>query len=230
VETDTVARHNGSIRAALRNPLLWLVTLAYLGIVYGLYGVTFFAPSIVASFSKAFGTTFSPFQSSLIIAVPYACAGVAMVIWARSSAKRRDVGWHVFISSIFGATGILIAAFVNNPFMIMVGVSICAVGVISSAPVLWGLPTKILTGVGAAAGLAMYNTVGSLGGFAGPYFTGWLKDLTGTYNVAFIVIAVFLVVTGILAVYVQRRNRLDVERASASEDQPEAVKIDQQSI
>jgi MFS family permease len=220
-ETDVVARHNGSIKAALRNPMLWLVSIAYLCLAYGLYAVTFFVPGLVASFSTTFGTAFTPFQSSLIIAVPYAFAAVAMVLWARSSAKRRDVGWHVLMSSSLGAIGILIAAFSTNPLLIMIGVTFCTVGVISSFPVLWGLPTKILTGVGAAAGLALYNTVGNFGGFAGPFFTGWLKDLTGSNHAAFSVLAGFLFLSGLLAVYVQRRNRRDVESAKASDARPE---------
>ena len=213
-ETDTSARHDTSIKAALRNPKVWALAIAYMGIVYGLYGIGFFVPSIVDGFSKQFGTTFSPFQTSLLIAIPYAVAATCMVFWARHSAHTGDIGWHVLTTTTLGAIGILISAYVNNPFMIMVGVTLCALGVISSMPVLWGLPARILSGVGAAAGLAVVNTIGNFGGFAGPYLTGWLTDASGSYKLPFTLLAIFLILSGVISVLVQRSNRVLVKAHS----------------
>jgi hypothetical protein len=39
-----------------------------------------------------------------------------------------------------------------------------------------GLPTALLSGAGAAAGIALIVAVGNLGGFAGPALTGVMED------------------------------------------------------
>jgi nitrate/nitrite transporter NarK len=42
------------------------------------------------------------------------------------------------------------------------------------------LPSSFLTGTAAAGGIALINSLGNISGFAAPYITGWLRDLTGT--------------------------------------------------
>ncbi|MEK5768698.1 MFS transporter, partial [Acinetobacter schindleri] len=56
---------------------------------------------------------------------------------------------------------------------------------------------QTLTGVGAAAGIGLINSVGNLSGFTGPYLTGYLYTTTGTYTIAFLVIAGFVAIGGI---------------------------------
>jgi len=60
--------------------------------------------------------------------------------------------------------------------------------------------------VGAAAGIAMINSFGNIGGFAGPYMTGWLRDLTGNNEAGMFVVAAFMVMAGIVVLVVGRRQ------------------------
>lgn len=205
-ETRPEAHQLSTVWLALRSPKVWTLGVAYMGIVYALYAVGFFAPGVVAAFAQEYQTTFTTLQNGLILAIPYAIAAFGMVFWARRSAKKQEVGRHVLVSTIVGAIGILIAAYVNNPWMVMVGVALCATGIISSMPVIFTLPAKLLSGAGAAAGLALVNSIGNVGGFAGPFFTGWLKDLSGGVQLPFTVMACVLVVTGIVALSVQIRT------------------------
>lgn len=207
-DLDPAARQHASALSALRSPKVWALGIAYMGIVYGLYAIGFFAPSMVAGFREQFGTSFSTLQNGFILAVPYAFAAVGMVLWARHSSRTGDVGWHVLGSASLGALGILIAAYLNNPWYIMIGVTLCATGVISSMPVMMSLPARLLAGTSAAAGLALVNTIGNIGGFAGPFFTGWLKDLAGgDARVPFTLVAVILVCSGVIAILTERHSR-----------------------
>ncbi len=52
-------------------------------------------------------------------------------------------------------------------------------GLYSFTPPFWSMPTAFLRGPAAAAGIALINAIGNLGGFTGPYLMGWLQDLTG---------------------------------------------------
>jgi nitrate/nitrite transporter NarK len=59
----------------------------------------------------------------------------------------------------------------------------------SATPTFWSLPTGFLTGSAAAGGLALINSIGNIGGFAGPYAIGWIKDATGEITLGLVVLA-----------------------------------------
>lgn len=206
-EIDPLARAHASAFSAFRSGRVWVLGFAYMGIVYALYAVGFFAPTMVAGFAEQFGTDFTTLQNGLLLAIPYAVAAVGMLLWARHSSRTGDIGWHVLLSALLGAGGIIIAVYINNPWFILIGVALCATGIISSMPVIMALPARILTGTAAAAGLALVNTIGNVGGFVGPFFTGWLRDLSGGDRVPFTVMALVLVGSGVIAVLAQRSSR-----------------------
>ncbi len=89
----------------------------------------------------------------------------------------------------------------------MLGVSITAIGIYAAIPIFWSIAGESLTGAAAAAGLALINTVGSLGGFAAGYFTGWLRDLSGGYQAPFTAMAVCLILSGLLALTTSASRR-----------------------
>lgn len=200
-------KHHGGILSSLTSGRVWIMGFAYLGVVYGLYAIGFFAPSIVSGFTEQFGTTFTAVENGFLIAIPYAFAAVVLILWPRHATKSGEVGWHVLISTVVGAIGILVAALIDNPWYIMIGVTLCAVGVISSMPLVYSLPARILPAATVGAGLALVNTIGNVGGFAGPYVTGWLTDLSGSTVVPFVVLACLLVSAGVISVVVQALTR-----------------------
>ena len=71
----------------------------------------------------------------------------------------------------------------------------------------WSLPTSILTGTGAAAGLALINSIGNCGGFAGPVIVGQLKGATGDFTAALLFLAGALAVAGALALHFGESER-----------------------
>ncbi|MEG9528026.1 MAG: MFS transporter, partial [Hyphomicrobiales bacterium] len=68
-------------------------------------------------------------------------------------------------------------------------------------PLFWSLPTAFLSGAGAAAGIALINSVGNLAGFVSPYVIGALRDATGSTAAGMYALAVMLVV-GSVCVFV----------------------------
>ena len=83
--------------------------------------------------------------------------------------------------------------------MSLVGFSIALVGVTSARAIFWTVPTRFLTGIAAAGGLAFINTIGTMGGFFGPSIMGWLKDATGSYTAGLLAMAGFLVMSALFA-------------------------------
>ena len=94
------------------------------------------------------------------------------------------------------------------------GFILLAIGVFSAINIFWTIPGQTLTGVGAAAGIGLINSVGNLSGFTGPYLTGYLYTTTGTYTVAFLAIAGFVAMggLGLLLLAKLKSNSLKVEQ------------------
>lgn len=84
----------------------------------------------------------------------------------------------------------------------------------------WAISTSILGGTAAAAGIAIINSVGNLGGFVGPYVIGWIKEMTGGFRGGLFVVGVFMVLSGIMALVVGREMKAELRSAGRVEDPP----------
>jgi MFS family permease len=176
--TEDKARESVSPASVLRSlydPRVLAASLIYFGVVAALYGVGFWLPSIV----KGFGVSIT--LTGWITAVPYAVGFVGMVLWGMSSDSRMERIGHLSIALAVAAIGIGASAALDNPLLKMVALTFGAFGVFASLPIFWTLPTAILSGGAAAAGIAAINSIGNLSGYFGPFVVGWIKDATGSF-------------------------------------------------
>ncbi len=209
--TDTLAAEERQIstqyrfplRRTLTSPRVWALAIVYFAVAYGLYALAFFLPSIVAGFRKTFGVQLSLLQVGFITAVPYVFGAVAMFLWSRHADRTREHVWHVAIPLLLGGLAIPMALYLRHPVAVMVPVVIAAMGIFAALPVFWALPSRFLTGAAAAAGIGLINSLGNLGGFAAPYATGALEDLTGTNKAGMWAVGVLLVLGSILVVWLR---------------------------
>jgi MFS transporter, ACS family, tartrate transporter len=147
--------------------------------------------------------------------VPYLVASVVMVLNARHSDRTGERRLHIAVPAFLGAAGVAVALYLDSPYLVMAAMTLCAAGVFAVTPVIWQLPSAFLTGVGAAAGIALINSFGNLSGFVGPYLTGWLQDLTGSFRAGMFVVAAFMVLAAV-TVLLLRPDRAPIEAASAA--------------
>jgi MFS family permease len=209
--TDTLAAEERQIstqyrfplRRTLTSPRVWALAVVYFAVAYGLYALAFFLPSIVAGFRKTFGVQLSLLQVGFITAVPYVFGAVAMFLWSRHADRTREHVWHVAIPLLLGGLAIPMALYLRHPVAVMVPVVIAAMGIFAALPVFWALPSRFLTGAAAAAGIGLINSLGNLGGFAAPYATGALEDLTGTNKAGMWAVGILLVLGSILVVWLR---------------------------
>ena len=143
-----------SIRESLTSGRVWALAFVYFGIVYGLYALGFFLPTIIKGFEQQFGTSYSLLERGLINAVPYAVGVAAMLWWARHGDRRGERVWHVALPAFIGGAAIPVALYLSSPAAAMAAVTVCAVGVMCALPTFWALPTAFLTGAAAASGIA----------------------------------------------------------------------------
>jgi ACS family tartrate transporter-like MFS transporter len=152
-----------------------------------------------------------------VTAIPFLAGTIAMVILSRHSDRTMERVWHVAGPAFVGGAGFLWSAYTSDPFMGMVALTIASIGIFSALPIFWTLPTAILTGTAAAGGIAFINSVGNLGGFAGPYAIGWVKDATGSYASGMVVLAATLIGAGILTVVLGHRRESEVISTAPAE-------------
>ncbi|WP_372527351.1 MFS transporter [Piscinibacter sp.] len=192
-------RHAGK---ALLDPRVWVFALVYFGLVYGLYALAFFLPTIIGGFEAQFGSKFNVFQKGLITAIPYLPAAVVLFLWSRHATRHGVRNWHVGIPAFVGALSIPCALFMQSPAATVAVVTITACAIFAALPNFWALPARFLSGAGAAAGIALINTFGNVGGFAAPFITGAIKDATGSYQVPMFVVGGFMALSGALVMWI----------------------------
>lgn len=199
-ESETAARFHVPLRKSLTAGRVWALAFVYFGVVYGLYAISFFLPTIIEGFQSRFGVEYSIWEKGLLTAVPFTFAAVFMIFWARHGDRTGERVWHVAAPSIVAAITIPITAYVGSPFLAMVCVSIFACGVMGSLATFWPLPTAFLSGAAAAAGVALINSVGNASGFFAPYITGFLADATGSQTAGMWVISAAMIMAVIITV------------------------------
>ncbi len=189
---------------ALRNPRVWWLTLVYFGQNLSNYGFLIFLPQIIKAFGVSYGMT------GVIGAIPFVFAAFAMLAWGWHSDHTGERSWHVAIACFVAAIGLSVCIFIHNsPVLLMLALIFAQMGQASISPTFWSLPTAMLTGVAAAGGIALINSVGNLGGFAGPYIYGLVKDATGNDMIALVAIALPVVVSGVVVLILGHDRRLE---------------------
>lgn len=192
------ARPGGSVLRALSDPGVWVFSLCYFGIVCALYGIGFWLPTILQGLSGL-----PDFTIGLLSALPYIVAAIGMVLIGRHSDSIGERRWHVAGSAFLGAAGFLLSATTKSPTWALISISIAAFGIFGAMPTFWTMPTAVLSGTGAAAGIALINSIGNLGGFLGPYAIGLIRSHTPSFGWALVALAGALVFAGALALTAQ---------------------------
>jgi ACS family tartrate transporter-like MFS transporter len=187
---NMVAEH--SVWRALIDWRVLTLALAYFGTAAGLYTVGIWAPLLVKNLG------FSTVMVGFLVAIPNLVAVVGMLLWSWSSDHTGERYYHAAIACLVAAAGMAIAAKGgSSAVMAIVGLSLTAFGVSAAKPPLWTLPTKFFAGKGAAASIGLINSLGTLGGFAGPYMIGSTVKANTDFSVGLYWVGGSLVVSAI---------------------------------
>jgi sugar phosphate permease len=190
VAQEAAAKPLTTLRQGLADGRVWLLSCTYFFFTMGLYGLSFWLPSILRDTGIK-----DPLNVGLLTAIPYIGALVAMYLVGVSSDRLRERRWHLALPAVTGALGLALSVvYAHDTVLALAALTVAASGVLTCIPQFYTLPPAILGGTAAAIGLAVANSVGSVAGFISPYLLGWIKDLTGSTNVG------VLVLTGALLV------------------------------
>ncbi len=199
-QEDSGAPHGIPAFRTLVQPLLWLVALPYLLLCMIAYVYTFWAPTIIRDSLHA-----SPVITGLILGA-IACAAAITMLLAAIGADRGGEHCLRAGAGLFVATlGCFLAALLPSPIGRVGGLALAYMGTSAAFAPYWCIPPMLLRGTAAAAGIALVNSLGNLGGFVGPYTMGWLIDVTGTTRGAFLGAAVLGLVAAAICVVLRQR-------------------------
>jgi ACS family tartrate transporter-like MFS transporter len=168
---------------ALTRPRVFVLGLIYFCIVTGLYGIGFWMPQVIQTFGL------EPLQIGFLTAIPYLVAACGMVVWGTRSDRTGERIWHIALPLMLGGAAFAWSA-VSGPLgLTMLALTLATLGVHAAIGTFWSLPTAILTGTGAAAGLALVNSMGNLAGLVSPTAIGLIKQATGSFTAALLFLA-----------------------------------------
>lgn len=186
-----------------KQPTTYVMSAIYLCLVMALTGLLFWMPQWI----KTAGVT-DTFDIGLLTMIPYLVAAAGNLIIGHSSDKRAERRWHMAGCALLTAAGYLLCAWFPGQLLpLMVGMSMVLTGIIAWMPIFWTIPPRFLTGLAAAAGIALINSLGQLGGIIAPFMVGRIKDMSGSATPALYmlcgvcVLATALVLWGIPARY-----------------------------
>lgn len=180
-------RPHASLLAALADPRVLICTAIQFGFTLGSYGVGIWLPLMLKEFHL------SNSAIGWIAAIPYLFATVGMILWARYVDHRGRRIANLAITCLLGGVGLLLPILSNSLVPAVIGFSLALTGVTAARAIFWTIPTRFLTGVAAAGGLAFINSIATVGGFVGPSMMGWLKDVSGSYLVGLLAVAAIMV-------------------------------------
>ncbi len=184
---------------ALKDPRVLKLSFIYFTSTTANYGIVFFLPQIV----KGLGLT--NVQTGFVSAIPYIIGVAGLLLWGWSSDRTQERRWHLITAIVVGALGLTLAGWWGSTYVGLAGITIAVIGLYGSRTAFWPMPSLFLTGTAAAAGIALVNAIGNLGGYLGPFAVGWIKDATKSFEMGLYFLAGFSLL-GAVVVYFGTRQ------------------------
>jgi MFS family permease len=200
-KTTAASEHN--LLSAFADIRIWALAAIYFSGVICFYALNFWMPTII----QELGVDKKDFlKVGLISIVPWGLAAIFMVYWGAHSDKTGERRWHVAGSLLISMAGLILLALAGkSPLPAMVGLTIVAAGTLAFVSTFWSLPTAFLTGTAAAAGIALINSIGNLGGHFGPDLIGRIRALSnGATEAAFWALAAMACAGMLITLWVSR--------------------------
>jgi len=187
------------LRRVLLSPRVWLLTIVYFGLPTTMYGVTLWLPTVIRALSGL-----SYFWTGVVAMIPFLVTTAAMVLVGMHSDHSGERRWHTAIPAFGAAVALVVAAYTSSPILVVAGIGLGMAGAESMGGPFWALATSSMTGLSAAAGIAVINSFANLGGYFGPDIIGLFRTANGGFRGGLLAIAATMTLSGAIALIVGR--------------------------
>lgn len=186
-----VKKKKVSFFTALKERDVLILSAGYFAWMCGYYGIIMFLPTLVHGLSS----TISTVGIGWIIGLMYLFAALVMYGVGRHSDKANERRHHVAACLIVAAVGLVASVYKAQANIVasLVVFTIALSGSYGAYSPFWAIPPAYLSGPAAAAGIALINSIGNLGGFAGPYIMGYVSTMTGSFDTGVLFLAACMV-------------------------------------
>jgi len=198
------ADHPVSLWQAIRHKNVVFLCTAYFFVANSVFGFTFWFPTILKRLSG-----FSNLLVSTMASLPFAVGLLSMLLVGWSSDRTGERRWHTAISMLLIATGLALSLWPQGVFLPLLLFCVAGAGLYSYLPGFWSIPSSFLCGTAAAVSIGLINSIGNLGGFAGPYVVGHLSKATHSFTAGVLYLSLSAVAAAgfVLAVSPRRREK-----------------------
>ncbi|MGF6776861.1 MFS transporter [Paraburkholderia sp. GAS334] len=199
---EAAAHGPRGVLAALCDRRVLALSFIYLLIQTSVYGVIFYLPQQVAAL---LGTKVG-LRVGLVTALPWLCAvAVTWYVPRRADRTGGHRSWAVLLLVVAGC-GIGLSGLLHSPALALIALCCAASGFIAAQPLFWTFPTRYLTGAAAAGGIALINSLGSIGGFIAPTLRTGVDQAFPSMSAGLIVLGAASVLPALLIATLFRRS------------------------
>jgi MFS transporter, ACS family, tartrate transporter len=202
-EREKLASHRISAVQALMNRRIWHLGLIGFTLNTAMYGMNYWMPQLVRLLSSGISNSLI----GLLLMTPHLVGLPVMVLVSWSSDRKRERRFHAAIPAICAGIALASLSATHSILATILLLSMAALGIYSVYGPFYSLPGDFLTGFAAASGIALVSSLANLGGFAGPYAIGWIKDQTGSLYGGLAVGGVSLFASATLMLLLPKRLR-----------------------
>ena len=210
LEAKKKLRNYTVIEAFCDRRILILTTAFFLALT-GALGTVYWIPTFVKRLLGAPNET----VTSLLM-VPALLGFTGLIINGWHSDRTGERHWHAAIPLL--GSGLMFALVTLTRHEAPLAILFLLLGsgfLFAYYPAFWAIPTTMLGETAAAATFALMNSIGQLGGFAGPYAIGFLNDRTHSLVASFGLIALVYIVAGGLILSLKTRPTLGATQSTA---------------
>ncbi len=162
---------------AFTNPVVWQLCALYFCQMMGLYGISFWLPKIIKNLGWK-----DDFQIGLVSAIPWLCAVVIMFLLGTLADRSGDRRYYAIVAALLGSFGFFASSYFDNSCLRLGCLALAASGVMGLMAISWSFPAALLSAQAAAAGIALINSFGNLGGFFSPTLVGYITPPSGSLS------------------------------------------------
>ena len=192
-EAEKLGKHEVSLSQTFTNLRVWHLAWIEFNYAIGLYSLSFWMPQVI----RALSTHYSNTTIGFLTVIPQVVGLAAMILVSRSSDRHLERRHHAAIPALVAGIGWLLLGWASSPVASIALLALVAAGVYSIFGPFWALPSEFLSGYAAASGIAMINSIANLGGFAGPYAIGYIRNRTGSMRGGLVYVGVSMILAAL---------------------------------
>ncbi len=191
---------HGSFMLSLRDPKVYVLSLAYFFAIGGTYALVFWLPTLVRSWGVA-----DLFMIGIYTAIPSVFGAIGMILFGRSSDRHSERRWHYVAAAFLAAAGLALTAMMQGNLVgSLIGMSIASIGISTMTPMFFTITSEYLSKAAAAGGIALISSLGNLGSAASPAVAGALTKSTGNPISTMYMVLVMFILAGLIVMFAVR--------------------------